>query len=269
MFARQQAKGALIFSLDVHNEVAMSLSCCHPHPLWLIQLTALLVWTLFLTGHLSEEERGLAFFYPYSSYSLYQRHSNLITVPVLPHSTPPQRLFEVTPIALEALWTKPPTLTLHTSPSLPLSVDQPEFEPEPASLTCSARRRTLPPPPPPRLFTKTTAMTTHQPRLMTLSAIAETVVRLHAAGHKVALISSGAIGVGLQRMAMPARPKSLSGKQATAIGQGRLIALWDNLFGQLGQPIAQVLLTHGDISDVHLPRSPLLPCYLLPRAPTH
>jgi glutamate 5-kinase len=34
-----------------------------------------------------------------------------------------------------------------------------------------------------------------------------------------------------------------------AIGQGRLIALWDNLFSQLGQPIAQVLLTRGDISD--------------------
>jgi len=75
-------------------------------------------------------------------------------------------------------------------------------------------------------------------------------VRLRKAGHKVVLVSSGAIAVGLQRMAMPARPKSLSGKQAlAAIGQGRLIALWDNLFGQLGQPIAQVLLTRGDISD--------------------
>ncbi|KAI0255306.1 glutamate 5-kinase [Lactifluus subvellereus] len=92
--------------------------------------------------------------------------------------------------------------------------------------------------------------TTHQPLLSTLSAIVETVVRLRAAGHKVVLVSSGAIGVGLQRMALPARPKSLSGKQAlAAIGQGRLIALWDNLFGQLGQPIAQVLLTRGDISD--------------------
>ncbi|KAH9977046.1 glutamate 5-kinase [Lactifluus volemus] len=99
--------------------------------------------------------------------------------------------------------------------------------------------------------------TTHQPLLSTLSAIVETVVRLRSAGHKVVLVSSGAIGVGLQRMAMPARPKSLSGKQASffledalaAIGQCRLIALWDNLFGQLGQPIAQVLLTRGDISD--------------------
>lgn len=29
--------------------------------------------------------------------------------------------------------------------------------------------------------------------------------------------------------------------------------MWDNLFGQLGQPIAQVLLTRGDISDVSVP----------------
>ena len=57
--------------------------------------------------------------------------------------------------------------------------------------------------------------TTHQPLLSTLSAIVETVVRLRAAGHKVVLVSSGAIGVGLQRMSMPSRPKSLSRKQAS------------------------------------------------------
>ncbi|PPR06222.1 hypothetical protein CVT24_000613 [Panaeolus cyanescens] len=91
---------------------------------------------------------------------------------------------------------------------------------------------------------------THQPLLSTLSAIVETVVELKRQGHKVVLVSSGAIGVGLKRMDMDSRPKHLSGKQAlAAIGQGRLIALWDNLFGQLEQPIAQVLLTRGDISD--------------------
>ncbi|KAJ7935221.1 glutamate 5-kinase [Mycena leptocephala] len=91
---------------------------------------------------------------------------------------------------------------------------------------------------------------THQPLLSTLSAVVETVVALRRHGHKVVLVSSGAIGVGLKRMNMASRPKSLSGKQAlAAIGQGRLIALWDNLFGQLEQPIAQVLLTRGDISD--------------------
>ncbi|KAF9507888.1 hypothetical protein BS47DRAFT_1373801 [Hydnum rufescens UP504] len=92
--------------------------------------------------------------------------------------------------------------------------------------------------------------TTHQPLLSTLSSVVETVVRLRNNGHKVVLVSSGAIGVGLKRMDMQGRPKSLAGTQAlAAIGQGRLIALWDNLFGQLGQPIAQVLITRGDISD--------------------
>ncbi|KAF5324505.1 hypothetical protein D9611_004077 [Ephemerocybe angulata] len=92
--------------------------------------------------------------------------------------------------------------------------------------------------------------TTHQPLLSTLSSVVETVVKLRSLGHKVVLVSSGAIGVGLQRMGLPSRPKNLSGKQAlAAIGQGRLIALWDNLFGQFEQPIAQVLLTRGDISD--------------------
>ncbi|GBE82798.1 glutamate 5-kinase [Sparassis latifolia] len=92
--------------------------------------------------------------------------------------------------------------------------------------------------------------TTYQPLLSTLSAVVETVVHLRAQGHKVVLVSSGAIGVGLKRMELAHRPKSLSGKQAlAAIGQGRLIALWDDLFGHLGQPIAQVLLTRGDISD--------------------
>ena len=55
--------------------------------------------------------------------------------------------------------------------------------------------------------------TTHQPLLSTLSAIVETVVGLREQGHKVVLVSSGAIGVGLKRMEVPSRPKSLSKKQ--------------------------------------------------------
>ncbi|EIW85620.1 glutamate 5-kinase [Coniophora puteana RWD-64-598 SS2] len=91
---------------------------------------------------------------------------------------------------------------------------------------------------------------THQPLLSILSSVVETVVHLRSQGHKVVLVSSGAIGVGLRTVNMPQRPKSLSAKQAlAAIGQGRLIALWDNLFGQFDQRTAQILLTRGDISD--------------------
>ncbi|WVR03677.1 glutamate 5-kinase [Kwoniella sp. DSM 27419] len=88
------------------------------------------------------------------------------------------------------------------------------------------------------------------PHLQLLSSIVETVVRLRALGHRVVLCSSGAIGVGLRRMALKERGKGLSQKQAlAAIGQCRLMTLWDNLFSQLDQPIAQVLLTRMDISD--------------------
>ncbi|KIK24435.1 hypothetical protein PISMIDRAFT_10260 [Pisolithus microcarpus 441] len=91
---------------------------------------------------------------------------------------------------------------------------------------------------------------THHPLLSILSSVVETVVNLRSHGHKVVLVSSGAIGVGLRTMNIPQRPKSLSKKQAlSAVGQGRLIALWDNLFGQFDQRIAQILLTRGDISD--------------------
>ena len=54
---------------------------------------------------------------------------------------------------------------------------------------------------------------THQPLLSTLASVVETVIHLRSQGHKVILVSSGAIGVGLKRMDLDQRPKSLSGKQ--------------------------------------------------------
>ena len=79
---------------------------------------------------------------------------------------------------------------------------------------------------------------THQPLLSILSLIVETACNLHAAGHRVVIVSSGAIGVGLRRMNLPRRPKHLPQVQAlAAIGQCRLMSLWDQLFGNLQQPM--------------------------------
>lgn len=50
---------------------------------------------------------------------------------------------------------------------------------------------------------------THEPLLSILSLIVETAVRLHKDGHKVIIVSSGAIGVGLRRMDLDKRPKHL------------------------------------------------------------
>ncbi|KAJ9110479.1 hypothetical protein QFC19_001605 [Naganishia cerealis] len=88
------------------------------------------------------------------------------------------------------------------------------------------------------------------PHLSLLSSITETTHYLRSLGHRVVLVSSGAIGVGMRTMSLRERGKGLQRKQAlAAIGQGRLIALWDQLFGLLDVKIAQVLLTRQDISD--------------------
>lgn len=93
--------------------------------------------------------------------------------------------------------------------------------------------------------------TTHEPLLPILTLIVDTAVKLRKEGHRVVIVSSGAIGVGLRRMDVERRPKHLAQLQAlAAIGQCRLISLWDSLFSHLDQPIAQILLTRNDIADV-------------------
>ncbi|OJD28743.1 glutamate 5-kinase [Diplodia corticola] len=91
---------------------------------------------------------------------------------------------------------------------------------------------------------------THEPLLSILSTIVETAVKLHKDGHRVVIVSSGAIGVALRRMDLPRRPKHLPQVQAlAAIGQCRLMSLWDQLFSHMNQPVAQILLTRNDIAD--------------------
>lgn len=70
--------------------------------------------------------------------------------------------------------------------------------------------------------------------------------------------------MGMHRMGLPAiaggKKRAMGEKQAlAAIGQGRLIALWDQLFGMLNQPIAQILITRNDIADVGLSFPSALP----------
>lgn len=66
---------------------------------------------------------------------------------------------------------------------------------------------------------------THQPLLSTLSGVVETVVDLKRHGHKVVLVSSGAIGVGLKRMNLLKKPENLSGKQVRCARFGKKTSL--------------------------------------------
>jgi glutamate 5-kinase len=58
---------------------------------------------------------------------------------------------------------------------------------------------------------------THEPLIDILSLIVKTAVKLHKDGHKVIIVSSGAIGVGLRRMDLEKRPKYLPRIQVNAL----------------------------------------------------
>ncbi len=97
----------------------------------------------------------------------------------------------------------------------------------------------------------TSSLTQAETGLLALSTIAtlvETLSRLRQQGNRVVLVSSGAVGVGCARLGLTERPRTIALKQAVAaVGQGRLIGVYDDLFTSLRQPIAQVLLTRSDL----------------------
>ncbi len=78
----------------------------------------------------------------------------------------------------------------------------------------------------------------------------ESVANLRKQGKDVLLVSSGAVGLGAQRLKLDKKPKQLNLKQAcAAIGQGRLMAIYEDAFEKLGVVVAQVLLTEDDFTN--------------------
>jgi len=81
-----------------------------------------------------------------------------------------------------------------------------------------------------------------------LHARATEVVELVRGGEPVCVVSSGAIALGLPRLGLDRRPRSVPRLQAaSALGQARLHAAWEAALAPL--PAAQILLTAGDVAD--------------------
>ena len=88
--------------------------------------------------------------------------------------------------------------------------------------------------------------------LSVLSGLVELICSLMRDGHRVLLVTSGAVSIGCQRLSLPSRPTSLVVKQAVAaVGQSRLMRIYDDLFSHMQQPIAQVLLSRENLSKRH------------------
>jgi glutamate 5-kinase len=87
-------------------------------------------------------------------------------------------------------------------------------------------------------------------RTYLLHARAREVATLVASGEPACVVSSGAIALGLPKLGLRRRPRSMARLQAaSALGQARLQSAWEEALGAHGIPAAQILLAAGDVAD--------------------
>jgi glutamate 5-kinase len=82
-----------------------------------------------------------------------------------------------------------------------------------------------------------------------LGRICDEVAALHGEGREIVIVTSGAIARGMGVMSLALRPRAMNELQAaSAVGQGKLYQVYDELLHARGVPTAQVLLTFFDMS---------------------
>jgi glutamate 5-kinase len=81
------------------------------------------------------------------------------------------------------------------------------------------------------------------------SHLCREISELKRQGYEIVLVSSGAIAAGMEKLGYKTRPQSITQKQATAaVGQSRLMNIYESHFSHHQQMVAQILLTHDDLS---------------------
>ena len=87
-----------------------------------------------------------------------------------------------------------------------------------------------------------------RPDLVWMRELAAQVAELKKRGIEVVIVSSGAVGAGMGALGYERRPKQLAEQQAcAAVGQSRLMTVYEHIFGEFGLITAQALFTHEDL----------------------
>ena len=82
-----------------------------------------------------------------------------------------------------------------------------------------------------------------------IGKLARVICDLENQGREVVLVSSGAIGVGVDKLKLPSKPTEVSMRQAAAsVGQSILMNIYNQFFSEYGYTVAQILLTK-DVID--------------------
>lgn len=89
-----------------------------------------------------------------------------------------------------------------------------------------------------------------RPDVQRMRCLVDELARVNHTGKDVIIVTSGAIGAGMQALKMKQRPTQLPDLQmAAAVGQTRLMSQYSELFGARGLTIGQILMTHDDFSQ--------------------
>src|SRR5437764_3534872 len=87
-----------------------------------------------------------------------------------------------------------------------------------------------------------------QPDLAQMEQLVAQIAQQRQAGKEIVVVTSGAVGAGMGALGHQKRPNDLAELQAcAAVGQTRLMAMYEKLFGAFGLSVAQLLLTHDDL----------------------
>jgi len=89
-----------------------------------------------------------------------------------------------------------------------------------------------------------------RPEMRRMRSLVKDLAWLHQQGCDVVLVSSGAVGAGMEALGIKRKPTNLPDLQmAAAVGQNRLMARYDQLFSEENCIIGQVLLTHDVLNN--------------------
>ena len=100
-----------------------------------------------------------------------------------------------------------------------------------------------------KVGTSTLAHATGRLNIRRAEELVKVLSDLKNGGHRIVLVSSGAIGMGVGKLNLPGRPADMPTKQAAAaVGQCELMYTYDKLFAEYNHTVAQLLLTAEDVN---------------------
>jgi glutamate 5-kinase len=103
-----------------------------------------------------------------------------------------------------------------------------------------------------KIGSSTLAHSTGQLNIRLVENLCKIISDIKNAGHEVIIVSSGAIAMGVSKLALNSKPSDMPTKQAAAaVGQCELMYTYDKLFSEYHHTVAQILITKEDVENEH------------------